>query len=132
MVLVLDNAADDDQVVPLLPEPSGHNAVIVTSRRRLVRLGAYRPINRALDVMDDDDAMTLFARIARRPEHDHSPGLCCIGPVRLGWQASRHALHQGPPGGHLALGVRRVPVPAGGDHPGSAVVLAVRVVLPRC
>ncbi|WP_157252757.1 ATP-binding protein [Nonomuraea typhae] len=56
-VIVLDNAADADQVRPLLPG-AGASLAVVTSRRRMVELDAVRPIS--LDVLPAADAAELF------------------------------------------------------------------------
>jgi DNA-binding SARP family transcriptional activator/tetratricopeptide (TPR) repeat protein len=63
VLVVLDNAADAGQVRPLLPGGSGC-AVLVTSRVPLVDLEGVAPVS--LDVLDEDEAVTLLARIAGR------------------------------------------------------------------
>ncbi|MGH8907569.1 MAG: tetratricopeptide repeat protein [Egibacteraceae bacterium] len=60
-LVVLDNAADAGQVRPLLPSGSGC-AVLVTSRVSLVDLKGVAPLS--LAVLDEDEAVTLLARIA--------------------------------------------------------------------
>src|SRR5689334_14983229 len=60
LLVILDNARDDDQVRPLLPAGDRTRAV-VTSRRRLTGLIAAvgaRPIE--LDVLAEDEAVELF------------------------------------------------------------------------
>jgi len=60
LLVILDNARDDDQVLPLLPAGDRTRAV-VTSRRRLTGLIAAvgaRPID--LDVLAEDEAIELF------------------------------------------------------------------------
>ena len=59
-VVVLDNAATDGQVGPLLPG-AAESLVLVTSRRRLSGLDAV-PIS--LDTLPPDDAKALFAQVA--------------------------------------------------------------------
>ncbi|MRH89806.1 AfsR family transcriptional regulator [Nocardia sp. SYP-A9097] len=60
MLLVLDNACDAAQVMPLLPGESGC-AVLVTARRPLTALPGVRQA--ALKVLETDEAAALFARI---------------------------------------------------------------------
>lgn len=61
ILLLLDNAVSVDQVTPLLPGAAGC-AAIVTSRRLLnVLTGAH---HLAIDVLAEDDATELLARIA--------------------------------------------------------------------
>ncbi|WP_307836629.1 tetratricopeptide repeat protein [Paractinoplanes durhamensis] len=60
-LVVLDNAADAEQVRPLLPG-AGKSAVLITSRNRLVSLDGVPPVS--LAPLTDDDAATLFARAA--------------------------------------------------------------------
>ncbi|HEY3687739.1 MAG TPA: BTAD domain-containing putative transcriptional regulator [Streptosporangiaceae bacterium] len=75
MLIVLDNAADEDQVLPLLPGgtagtrddgPGAGCRVIVTSRARLTALPGARIVE--LDVLDAGQARELLVRIlgARR------------------------------------------------------------------
>ncbi|MEU4360544.1 BTAD domain-containing putative transcriptional regulator [Promicromonospora sp. NPDC023987] len=60
VLLLLDDAADAGQVLPLLP-PNGRSAVVVTSRRMLPELpGALRV---HLDTLTSADALRLLARI---------------------------------------------------------------------
>ncbi|MCW6005991.1 winged helix-turn-helix domain-containing protein [Micromonospora sp. CPCC 205371] len=62
MLLVLDDVADAEQVRSLLPGVQGC-AVLVTSRRRLAGLAAYDGARcLTLDVLRDDEALTLVAR----------------------------------------------------------------------
>jgi len=60
--LLLDNAADADQVRPLLPPPAGW-AVVVTSRRRFALPGAC--LDKNLDVLAPEDARELIGRILK-------------------------------------------------------------------
>ncbi|MFD9421068.1 MULTISPECIES: BTAD domain-containing putative transcriptional regulator [unclassified Streptomyces] len=59
-VIVLDDAADAEQVAPLLPGTS-ESLLIITSRRRLTGLPGIRSL--FLDVLPADDASTLFRRL---------------------------------------------------------------------
>ncbi|GIH09741.1 hypothetical protein Rhe02_78080 [Rhizocola hellebori] len=65
MLVVLDNAATEEQVQPLLPGASGC-LVLVTSRRRLTGLESTHAVS--LDMLPQADAVTLFLRTADRPE----------------------------------------------------------------
>jgi DNA-binding SARP family transcriptional activator len=69
VLLLLDNARDAAQVRPLLPG-SATCMVIVTTRNRLPDLAVTRIVD--LDVLDDEDALALFTRIAgpQRAEQD--------------------------------------------------------------
>jgi DNA-binding SARP family transcriptional activator/tetratricopeptide (TPR) repeat protein/transcriptional regulator with XRE-family HTH domain len=61
VLVLLDNAADAAQVRPLLPGGAG-NAVLVTSRNRLVELAAAEVID--LDVLPPGQAVELLGKIA--------------------------------------------------------------------
>ncbi|MGW0501659.1 AfsR/SARP family transcriptional regulator [Micromonospora sp. NPDC003241] len=71
VIVVLDNAADAEQVRPLLPTVPG-SAVIVTSRRRITGLDVGPPVS--LPVMDVAEGVALLAstagsaRVAAEPE----------------------------------------------------------------
>ncbi|GHJ43601.1 hypothetical protein Cs7R123_09430 [Catellatospora sp. TT07R-123] len=61
VLLVLDDAADEQQIRPLLPGEPGC-AVLVTARNRLGGLSGARRID--LDVLDPGEALELLGRIA--------------------------------------------------------------------
>jgi tetratricopeptide (TPR) repeat protein/transcriptional regulator with XRE-family HTH domain len=64
LLLVLDDAASSDQVLPLLPGASG-NLVLITSRRHLTALDDAIAIS--LDILPPDEAAGLLVRLADRP-----------------------------------------------------------------
>ncbi len=107
-LIVLDNAADEAQVRPLIPGDAGC-LVLITSRRKLKSLDDAHVV--ALDVLPDADALTLLAAVAgpgRVAAGDRdaaevagcaggcrwrcgSPGRCCAA-VRPGpWRTSRES-----------------------------------------
>jgi tetratricopeptide (TPR) repeat protein/DNA-binding XRE family transcriptional regulator len=69
VLLLLDDAADSDQVRPLLPGAAG-SLVLITSRRNLTALEGTSPIS--LDVLTAGEAAGLLLRLADRP--DLTPG----------------------------------------------------------
>jgi DNA-binding SARP family transcriptional activator/Tfp pilus assembly protein PilF len=100
MLVVLDNAADTAQVVPLLPGgPSC--TVIVTSRDRMVSLvNAHGAQPLPLDALSDVEARTLLAnrlgadRLAREPDAVAALIECCAGlPLALSIVAGRALEH---------------------------------------
>jgi tetratricopeptide (TPR) repeat protein/DNA-binding XRE family transcriptional regulator len=76
MLLVLDDAADHQQVAPLLPGTGG-SLVLVTSRRHLIALEDARSIS--LDTLPADQAAQLLVRLAARPGLD--PADPAIGEI---------------------------------------------------
>jgi DNA-binding SARP family transcriptional activator/tetratricopeptide (TPR) repeat protein len=100
MLIVLDNAADADQVVPLLPGGDSCT-VLVNSRRTLTGLitrhGAHHI---ALDTLSDDEARALLARrlgaarVAAEPEAVTKLLRLCGGlPLALGIIAAHALVH---------------------------------------
>ena len=63
-LVLLDNAADEAQVLPLLPAAAGC-LVLVTSRRRMKALDDALPL--PLDVLPPEEAVALLRRAARWP-----------------------------------------------------------------
>jgi DNA-binding SARP family transcriptional activator len=99
MLVVLDNARDATQVRSLLPGTASC-AVLVTTRSRMADLASARLVD--LDVLDDDDALTLFARIvgderaAAEPEATAELLLACAGlPLAIRICAARLASRSG-------------------------------------
>jgi DNA-binding SARP family transcriptional activator len=80
VLVVLDNAASEAQVRPLLPASPGC-AALVTSRTRLIGLEAAHPLT--LDVLAPDQAVALLAklagpgRVAAEPEAAAAIGRLC-------------------------------------------------------
>jgi DNA-binding SARP family transcriptional activator len=66
LLILLDNAASEAQLRPLLPGTPGC-AVLVTSRARLAGLNGARPVD--LDILEPDRAVELLARV--------------VGPLRV-------------------------------------------------
>ncbi|HEY0495468.1 MAG TPA: BTAD domain-containing putative transcriptional regulator [Kutzneria sp.] len=96
LLLVLDNAADPDQVVPLLPGTSS-SVVVVTSRRQLTRLITRHGAGHLrLGVLTEDEAQRLLVNWLGQERLDAEPAAvaellaCCGGfPLALGIVAGR-------------------------------------------
>ncbi len=106
LLLVLDDAASSEQVLPLLPGTGG-SLVLVTSRRHLSALDDARPIS--LDILPPSEAAALLVRLAGRaglspddPPVAEITRLCGYLPLAIGmvarqlrhhpaWSASRRA-----------------------------------------
>src|SRR5271170_6343967 len=91
LLLVLDDAADSEQVRPLLPGGGG-SLVLVTSRRRLTALEEAQTIS--LDALPPGEAAGLLVRLAVRPGLSSAdPGvgeitrLCGCLPLAIGMLA---------------------------------------------
>jgi DNA-binding SARP family transcriptional activator len=87
ILVVLDNAATERQVRPLLPASPG-SAVIVTSRARLTGLESARPVE--LEVFGPGEAVGLLARIAGADRVEAEPDaaaeitrLCAYVPLAV-------------------------------------------------
>ncbi|MER5262109.1 BTAD domain-containing putative transcriptional regulator [Actinosynnema sp. NPDC002837] len=100
LLVVLDNARDSDQVLPLLPGGTTCTTLI-TSRHRLSALAASRAVpTLALDVLPDDVAHALLAgylspqRMSAEPEAVATLLRHCAGlPLAVGIVAARAAAH---------------------------------------
>jgi DNA-binding SARP family transcriptional activator/tetratricopeptide (TPR) repeat protein/transcriptional regulator with XRE-family HTH domain len=111
MLLVLDNARDEDQVRPLLPASPGCLAV-VTSRTKLTGLATAEGARMVtLDVLTDAEARELLARRLGPEPASHEPraadeliGQCARLPLALSIAATRAA--EGFPLGALAAELR--------------------------
>jgi tetratricopeptide (TPR) repeat protein/transcriptional regulator with XRE-family HTH domain len=97
LLLVLDDAADSEQVRPLLPG-SGGSLVLVTSRRHLSALDDATVIS--LDTLRPDDAAALLVRLAGRAGLGAGdPGvrdiirLCGFLPLAIGLVARQLRYH---------------------------------------
>ncbi|MFG2500532.1 tetratricopeptide repeat protein [Streptomyces sp. NPDC048441] len=64
VVVVIDNAADADQVRPLLPG-AGPSVALITSRNRLIGLDEVPPVS--LDVLSPQESAELLARASGEP-----------------------------------------------------------------
>ncbi|HEY4457091.1 MAG TPA: BTAD domain-containing putative transcriptional regulator [Pseudonocardiaceae bacterium] len=104
MLVVLDNAADPAQVVPLLPG-SATCTVLTTSRNRMINLAtAHGATPLALDTLSEVDARGLLAarlgadRLDREPDAVAAILASCAGlPLALGIVAGRALEHPGFP-----------------------------------
>jgi DNA-binding SARP family transcriptional activator/Tfp pilus assembly protein PilF len=99
LLIVLDNARDAAQVRPLLPGTASC-AVLVTTRGRMPDLASTRLVD--LNVLDDDEALTLFTRVvgddraAAEPEATAELLLACAGlPLAIRICAARLATRSG-------------------------------------
>jgi tetratricopeptide (TPR) repeat protein len=100
VMLVLDDAGDEDQVRPLLPGGGGC-LVMITSRLRLTGLAATHGATMlTLEVLTEEEARELLARrlgagrLAAEPEViGELAGLCARLPLALSIAAARAASH---------------------------------------
>ena len=93
-LVVLDNAADADQVRPLLPETSGC-PVLVTSRRRLTALRSATDV--AVDVFTPDEAAAFLSRAAPGVPVGEDPNT----PARIAQRCGHLPLALGLVTGHI-------------------------------
>ena len=99
ILVVLDNARDAAQVRPLLPGTASC-AVLITTRSRMADLASTRLVD--LNVLDDDEALTLFTRVvgderaAAETEATAELLLACAGlPLAIRICAARLATRSG-------------------------------------
>jgi len=113
MLIVLDNAADERQVRPLIPA-SPASLVLVTSRSQLTGLAAAHGARvLTLDVLPDDEARQMLAarigaaRATAEPRAiDEIARLCACLPLALAVAAARAAARPGFPLAALACDLR--------------------------
>jgi DNA-binding SARP family transcriptional activator len=115
VLIVLDNAGDEEQVRPLLPGSAGC-LVLVTSRRSLAGLAAQGAHQITLDVMSEAEARELLAarlgasRAAAEPAAvTELAALCARLPLALAVAAVRAAASPGFPLSSLAEQLRDMP-----------------------
>jgi DNA-binding SARP family transcriptional activator len=99
LLVVLDNARDAAQVRPLLPGTAS-SAVLITTRSRMPDLASTKLVD--LNVLDDDEALTLFTRVvgderaSAEPEATAELLLACAGlPLAIRICAARLATRSG-------------------------------------
>jgi DNA-binding SARP family transcriptional activator/Tfp pilus assembly protein PilF len=99
LLIVLDNARDAAQVRPLLPGTASCS-VLVTTRSRMPDLVSTQLVD--LNVLDDEEALTLFGRVvgderaAAEPEATAEVLLACAGlPLAIRICAARLATRSG-------------------------------------
>ncbi|OLF05181.1 hypothetical protein BLA60_37325 [Actinophytocola xinjiangensis] len=123
MLIVLDNAASADQVVPLLPGGDSCT-VLVTSRRALTGLVTRHSAHHLpLDLLDTGEAHTLLAgrvggdRVAAEPAAVAQLVELCGGlPLALGILAGRASINPGVPLAELAAELREAGLAALSDE----------------
>ena len=81
-LILLDNAADEAQVRPLIPAGAG-NAVMVTSRTRLAGLAGAQVID--LDVLPPEQAVELLGKIAGADRVEREPAAAQVIAALCGY-----------------------------------------------
>jgi DNA-binding SARP family transcriptional activator len=125
-VVILDDAARLDQIRPLLPV-AGRCLILITTRRRLPDLAGTRAL--PLDVLSDDDAITLFRSIAGQDsaqdedEVAAAVRLCGRLPLAIQLTAGRLAQHYAPRLADLVEELSQSPVPLRGTGTASLEVM---------
>jgi tetratricopeptide (TPR) repeat protein len=130
-VVVLDNAASSEQVVPLLPGTAGC-LVLVTSRRHLADLpGMVVPVQ--AEVLPDDEAVQMFTRLAPRAAADDPAAvaeltrLCGSLPLAVGLLARVYARHRSWSLADLAAEARAQPLTMKAEQASVAAAFEVSV-----
>jgi DNA-binding SARP family transcriptional activator/tetratricopeptide (TPR) repeat protein len=126
-IVILDDAGQDDQIRPLLPE-AGQCLILITTRGTFPGLEGARALT--LDALPVDDAITLFRRIAG---HGTAPDdgqaamavrLCGRLPLAIQLAAGRFAQDYPPRLGELVEELSQSPARSGGPGPGSPEVMS--------
>ncbi|MFC7246634.1 BTAD domain-containing putative transcriptional regulator [Catellatospora aurea] len=102
MLVVLDNAAGPDQVLPLVP-PTAASLLLVTSRSRPTALAVHHAVHAvALDALDRHAAVALLTQVLGRARVDREPAaaaelaeLCGGMPLALRIAAAKLAARPG-------------------------------------
>ena len=114
VLVLLDNAADSEQVEPLLPDSPG-SAALITSRSQLGGLQATPSAvthSMVLDVLDDDQAVALLVQVVGQERVDREP------------EAARRIVALC---GHLPLAVRIAGARLAGSRQTSLATFAARL-----
>jgi tetratricopeptide (TPR) repeat protein len=126
-VLILDDAAGHDQILPLLPA-TGQSMILITTRRKLPDLEGAQALT--LDVLSMDDAITLFQRIAGQGRaHDEDEAamavrLCGRLPLAIQLAAGRLAQDYPPRLADLVGELSQSPARLGGTGIASPEVMS--------
>jgi DNA-binding SARP family transcriptional activator/tetratricopeptide (TPR) repeat protein len=126
-VVILDDTAGHDQIWPLLPA-AGRCLILITTRRSLPDLEGARALT--LDVLPDDDAITLFQRIAgngsARDEDEVAAAvrLCGRLPLAIQLTAGRLAQDYPPRLADLVEELSQSPARPGGTSAASPEVMS--------
>src|SRR5580693_2791498 len=126
-IVILDDAGQDEQIRPLLPE-AGHCLILITTRRRFPGLEGARALT--LDALPVDDAVTLFQLVAG-PGTAHDEGeaamavqLCGRLPLAIQLAAGRLAQDYPPRLSELVEELSQSPARSGGTGSASPEVMS--------